>query len=217
MDYENLFSVLKQNKNERQAAKMAAYMQDKFAFLGIPKPQLTKLEKPFLKELKPLPVDWGFINTCWDENYREAQYVALDYLCDNVKKLTGKDLPNLKRLIITKSWWDTVDAIDVMVGSIILKNSELENEILAWSKDENIWLRRIAIDHQLLRKELTNTELLEKIIVNNFGSTEFFINKAIGWSLRDYSKTNPLWVKDFIEKYHDKMSNLSIREGSKYL
>lgn len=66
-------------------------------------------------------------------------------------------------------------------------------------------------------KERTNTELLEKILVNNFGSSEFFINKAIGWSLRDYSKTNQDWVRNFVETHKDKMDKLSIREASKYL
>jgi 3-methyladenine DNA glycosylase AlkD len=89
--------------------------------------------------------------------------------------------------------------------------------MLAWSTDEDFWLRRIAIDHQLCRKDKTNTELLEQILINNFGSSEFFINKAIGWSLRDYSKTNPQWVKTFIEKYKDKMNKLSIKEASKYI
>ena len=86
-----------------------------------------------------------------------------------------------------------------------------------WSTDEDFWVRRIAIDHQLLRKDKTNTVLLEKIIVNNFGSDEFFINKAIGWSLRDYSKTDPEWVRDFIERYRNRMDKLSIREAGKYI
>ena len=76
--------------------------------------------------------------------------------------------------------------------------------MLEWSLDEDFWLRRIAIDHQLGRKEKTNTALLEKILVNNLGSREFFINKAIGWSLRDYSKTDPEWVRDFIRTYEAK-------------
>ena len=78
-------------------------------------------------------------------------------------------------------------------------------------------MRRLAIDHQLLRKEETDTELLEKILINNLGQTEFFIKKAIGWALRDYSKTNPNWVRDFIERHQAEMAALSIREGSKYL
>ena len=78
-------------------------------------------------------------------------------------------------------------------------------------------MRRIAIDHQQCRKEQTNTDLLERILVNNFGSSEFFINKAIGWSLREYSKINPDWVRNFLELYKDKMDKLSVREASKYL
>jgi len=89
--------------------------------------------------------------------------------------------------------------------------------MLKWSVDEDFWVRRVAIDHQLGRKEKTNTDLLEKILTNNFGSKEFFINKAIGWALRDYSKTNPDWVRYFIGKYKNKMDKLSIREGSKYI
>ena len=89
--------------------------------------------------------------------------------------------------------------------------------MLKWSNDDDFWVRRIAIDHQLCRKLDTNVELLEKILVNNFGSSEFFINKAIGWSLRDYSKYNPEWVRGFIERYCDKMNSLSLKEASKYL
>ncbi len=73
------------------------------------------------------------------------------------------------------------------------------------------------INHQLMRKELTDTNLLAEVICNNFGQTEFFINKAIGWSLRNYSKVNPDWVRAFIDQHASQMSSLSIREGSKYL
>lgn len=79
--------------------------------------------------------------------------------------------------------------------------------MLKWSKNEDFWVRRIAIDHQLCRKEKTNTKLLEAILVNNFGSNEFFIKKAIGWSLRDYSKANSELVKEFVEKYKEKWTN----------
>ena len=94
---------------------------------------------------------------------------------------------------------------------------ETKKIVLDWSTDEDIWLRRLAIEHQLLQKEQTDVLLLEQILINNLNQTEFFINKAIGWALRDYSKTNPDWVLEFIEKYKDKLSKLSIKEGSKYL
>ena len=110
-----------------------------------------------------------------------------------------------------------IDCFDSVIGEIGLRDSRVDELMLVWSKEKDFWLRRIAIDHQLNRKEKTNKELLEKIIVNNLGSSEFFINKAIGWSLREYSKTNPTWVKEFIDKYKDKLDKLSIREASKYI
>lgn len=131
--------------------------------------------------------------------------------------LTYEDIPKIKKYIKSKQWWDAIDFLDRVIGEIGLRDSRVDDLMLDWSKDDDFWIRRIAIDHQLCRKEKTNTELLEKIIVNNFGSNEFFINKAIGWALRDYSKTNPLWVKEFLNKYQDKMDNLSIKEASKYI
>ena len=132
-------------------------------------------------------------------------------------KLTIDDIPKFKRLILEKSWWDTIDNLDMTIGALALKDSNVNKILLEWSLDENIWLRRIAIDHQLLRKDKTNTELLSKILKNNLGQTEFFINKAIGWALRDYSKTNPEWVRNFIEENRENMAKLSIKEASKYL
>ena len=217
MWYDNLFTELEKNKNEEQSKKMSAYMKNKFVFLGIQKPKLKEIIKPYIKEGKKHEINWKFIDICWKKNYREAQYVAVEYLDSLIKLLTDKDLPNLKNLIVTKSWWDTTDSIDEIVGNIILRNKKLEKEMLKWSKDENIWLRRVSIDFQLQYKEKTNQKLFEQIIVNNFGTDEFFINKAIGWSLREYSKTNKKWVKDFINKYKAQLHKLSIKEASKYL
>ena len=217
MDVEELVKELKAVANPDDAVAMKAYMKNKFEFLGVKTPARRKLTKTFLKQQTNLVIDWNFINEAWNYPYRELQYTALDYLEIRKKLLTPSDLPRLKKLAQTKSWWDTIDFLDRLVGSIIARFPETKATILSWSCDEDIWLRRLAIDHQLLRKEETDTELLEKILANNLGQTEFFINKAIGWALRDYSKTNPDWVKDFIERYRVEMAALSIREGSKYL
>ncbi len=217
MDVEELVKELKAVANPDDAVAMKAYMKNKFEFLGVKTPARRKLTKAFFKPQTDLVIDWNFINEAWNYPYRELQYTALDYLEIRKKLLTPSDLPNLKKLAQTKSWWDTIDFLDRLVGSIIARFPETKEIILAWSCDEDIWLRRLAIDHQLLRKKETDTELLEKILVNNLGQAEFFINKAIGWALRDYSKTNPDWVRDFIERYRAEMAALSIREGSKYL
>ena len=217
MNVEELLENLKTVANPDDAVAMKTYMKNKFEFLGAKTPARRKLAKAFFKQQTDFVIDWNFINEAWNNPYRELQYTALDYLEIRNKLLTPSDLPRLKKLAQTKSWWDTIDFLDRLVGSIIARFPETKEIIVAWSCDEDIWLRRLAIDHQLLRKEKTDTELLEKILVNNLGRSEFFINKAIGWALRDYSKTNPDWVRAFIERHRAEMAALSIREGSKYL
>lgn len=217
MWHKELFKELEKLKDEEVAIKMSKYMQNKFVFLGIQKPQLNQFIKPYLKESKKYDLDWNFIDICWNKNYREAQYIGVQYLLQNTKYLNKENIDDVKKLIINKSWWDTVDSLDSVIGAIVIKNKELESEMEKWSISDNVWLRRVSIDFEQKYKDKTNEELLEKNIVNNLGSEEFFINKAIGWSLREYSKTNPKWVLNFIEKYKHKMNKLSIKEAIKYI
>ncbi|MDD6038998.1 MAG: DNA alkylation repair protein [bacterium] len=212
-----IISLLNEHADEKQAEKMSAYMQNRFAFAGVPKPMLKELIKPYLTKTAKEPIDWEFVFDLWDHDFREAQYIALEYLNKHHKQLMPEDMDHLKRLITTKSWWETVDTIDAYVGKIVKKDERLKEVILQWAVDENIWLRRVAIDFQQEYKLDTDTELLKKIIVLNLGSEEFFINKAIGWSLRDYSKVNPDWVRDFVDEYRDRMAPLSIKEATKLL
>lgn len=218
MDYRQLIDEFQKNGNEEKAAGMKAYMRDQFEFLGIPTPLRRSLCREFFKaEKKGGLVNWDFVDACWSSPFRELQYVAADYLATMNAFLTPKDIPKIKKLATTKSWWDTIDALDAIVGTIAFTSPKVVEVLRKWSTDDNLWLRRIAIDHQLNRRDQTDTQLLEEVIVNNLGSSEFFINKAIGWSLREYSKTDPEWVRDFIEKYRDRLNSLSIREASKYL
>ena len=217
MKVEDIFQGLKEVANPEDAIHMKAYMKDQFEFLGVKTPVRRKLSKVFFKKNSSLAIDWKFIHQAWDNPYREMQYVVLDYLQLKQKALTPSDLPKIKKLAQTKPWWDTIDFLCRSVGFICLHYPETKKFVLEWSRDEDFWLRRLAIEHQLLQKEETDVQLLEQILINNLNQTEFFINKAIGWALRDYSKTNPDWVLEFIEKYKDKLSKLSIKEGSKYL
>ena len=196
----NLYTTLSKEfeklKNEKEAEKRV--------FKNIPKD-----EKDF--------IDFNFTDKCYENKYREFQYAAVDYLILKKKYLNKSHIGKLKEYALTKSWWDSIDFLDRIIGDIALRDETVNDILLEWSLSDNIWLRRIAIDHQLLRKDKTNTELLEKIIINNLNNKEFFINKAIGWSLRDYSKTNPNWVRNFIQKHKENMANISIKEASKYI
>lgn len=215
--YQSMFEQLEKMQDLEQGAKMSAYMQDRFPFLGIPKPILTKHINPYLKQSRNAEFDWEFVRLCWEKPYREAQYIAVEYILLHEKQLIDTDIHKIRKLIIEKSWWDTVDSLDSVAGAIVLKYPYLKEEMRQWSISENIWLRRASIDFQQKYKEETDVALLEEIICNNFGTNEFFINKAIGWSLRDYSKVSPEWVHNFLERHKDSLSTLSMKEASKYL
>lgn len=216
--YIKLKKKFEKNRNNDNAINMATYMRNLFLFYGLPTPKRRTLYKQFLKEEKSKKIiDWDLLDKCYEDEYREFQYFVIDYLAIMQKILKFEDIPRIKKYIKTKQWWDTIDSLNRIVGNIAFVDERINDLMIEWSINEDFWVRRIAIVHQLCRKDKTNTQLLEKILVNNLESSEFFINKAIGWSLRDYSKTNPEWVRNFIETYKDKMDKLSIREASKYL
>lgn len=217
MNFEKIKKEFENHQNKQYAIKMAAYMRDKFDFYGIMSTERKAIYKDDLKDAKKSKViDWDFLNKCWDDNHREFQYLNMDYLDSMQKYLTCEDLPKLTRFIKEKQWWDTIDHLSKVIGYIC--NHCGKSEIMIdWSTDDDFWIRRVAILHQLGMKDKTDPELLSRILINNFGSDEFFINKAIGWSLREYSKTDPKWVKGFIDKYENKMDKLSLKEGSKYI
>jgi len=218
MWYDGIFESLLALRDEKRAPQMSAYMRNQFPFLGIASaPRKAAYKKIFATAKKEKIVDFDFVDQCFKREEREFQYTGVDYLLAIQDCLVPENLPKLKQYIQTKSWWDTVDGLDGVVGSIVQRYPECKPILLEWSVADDIWLRRVAIDHQLGFKSKTDTVLLEEIIKNNLNQKEFFINKAIGWSLRDFSKTNPDWVRAFISAHKDDLSSLSIREGSKYV
>ena len=216
--YLEIKQLFEENKDKENALAMSKYMRNMFDFYGIPAPKRKEIYKDFIKQEKNSKViDWSFLDRCYEDNHREFQYLVYDYLLAMKKYVSYEEIEKIKKYILTKSWWDTIDFLCKVIGDISLRDIRVKELMLEWSQKNNIWLRRTSIEHQLNLKDKTDTELLEKIIINNFNSNEFFINKAIGWALRDYSKTNPDWVKCFINKYKIQMDSLSITEASKYI
>ena len=214
----DLITDLEENSNELLAESMSKYMQDKFRFLGVRGATRTEIYKKYFPDArKTKTIDWDFVENCWNKEEREFQYVVVYYLKAMQKFLKREDISKLKYLIVTKSWWDTVDLLAKVIGSLVIRIEGYDKIMLEWSKDSNIWLRRVAILYQLSLKDKVDEIILDKVLVNNLSDSEFFINKAIGWALRDYSKYNPEWVREFIKKNKDNMANLSIREASKYI
>lgn len=218
MAYSQLQDVLSACVNPDRKEQMERYMRNQFIFLGVATPQRRSATKGLLRMLcKESSINWEFVDACWSSPEREYQYVAVDYLWQAREMLQPSDLLQLRRLIETKSWWDTVDTFFVVVGSLVERFPHLKSDMLSWSLDNHLWVRRVAICFQLKFKTNTDTDLLRQVILNNAEHNDFFIRKAIGWILREYSKTNPVWVSEFITQYGERLSNLSIREGYKYI
>lgn len=230
----NIIEEFRQHKNEENAEKQAAYLRHQFEFIGLKTPERRLLAKDFLKEKKgDKQIDWELVFEFWNLPEREFQYLALDYLHQMKKWLIFDDMEKIKKLTVSKSWWDTVDALDELVGQLLLTGRKQATEddstayeqvkslVKEWAQAENFWIRRIAIDCQLSFKNQTDLELLsyniEKNLLGSSFADEFFITKAIGWALRDLAKTNSAWVIKFIEEHENKMAKLSIREASKHL
>ena len=216
--YTAIKELFESRQNNENAEAMSKYMKNKFTFYGIPSPERKELYKDFIKSEKASKnIDWSFLDKCYADDHREFQYLVYDYLLAMKKYLDFEDTEKIRIFIVTKSWWDTTDFLCKVIGEIGLKDQKIRELMLKWSADNNIWLKRTAILHQLAYKDKTDTDLLEHIISNCLGSDEFFINKAIGWALREYSKTAPEWVKSFISRRKNDLSALSVKEGSKYI
>ena len=201
------------------AAQMAAYLRNQFPFLGIKSPQRRELLKAFLREYGPPALDdtASVAKELWGQTVREHQYNALDILRRQQKKLGPEFVPTLEWLIITKSWWDTVDGLaSNIAGPIFAGYPETRaTAVRQWRSVENIWLRRTTLLFQLKYKDKTDAPLLFSLIEENLLDKEFFIQKAIGWALREYSKTDETAVREFVA--NTELSPLAEREALKWL
>ena len=214
-----LLDRLEAQANPAEAAPMARYMRDQFPFYGIKTPQRRLLVREFLARqgLPPPDLLESVVLALWQRPQRECQYIAVGLLERGSKRLDTPIVDLLEQLIITKSWWDTVDSLaSGLAGEQFRRFPAAGAAALPrWRTSDNIWLRRSAILFQLGYKKETDAELLLAIIEENKMSGEFFIQKAIGWALREYSKTNPGLVVDFVERA--KLAPLSQREALKWL
>lgn len=215
-----LRKVFEENANTEIAAGQKAYLKDLFEFYGIKTPVRREITMPFMaREHLPSKNDaLEIVKACWEQDEREFQQFGLDFFLKYTKKLEKKDISFLEWLVTHKSWWDTVDMLATKGAGDYFKKfpEDRYKYVKKWCSQDNMWLRRIAILFQLKYKKDTDLKLLTFAIENNLGSKEFFINKAIGWMLRDYSRVDANWVLDFVAS-HPELSNLSVREATRLI
>lgn len=215
-----LEQAFREHTNDTNSAQMTKYMKGKFVFLGIKAPLRMQLAKSFLNETK----HWNkesiqeAVLHLYQLPEREFHYLAIDLLIKRIKRFDYSDRLFGEQLITTYSWWDTVDSIASNFFGHILKEKVQQGDyeyVRYLMRHDDMWLNRVSIIFQLKYKDLHREDFLFETIVYHKDSKEFFIQKAAGWALRQYSKFNPQSVKTFIESHE--LAKLTIREGRKYL
>ena len=198
------------------AKSQKKYMRNQFEFIGLTASKRREIQKTFFQNIQINDLT-EFITSLWNLNKRDYQYLGQELLYSNHKNFKVGDIKLIEYMIINKSWWDTIDFLSPKILGKYFKlyPNEIEKNTQKWILSNNIWLKRSAILFQLKYKETLNIDLLNRIIIPLSNSKEFFINKAIGWILREYGKTNKEWVINFVKK--NKLSNLSKREALKHI
>ncbi|HSQ40776.1 MAG TPA: DNA alkylation repair protein [Fibrobacteraceae bacterium] len=212
----NLLTAFRKASNEEEAKGMRRYMREQFDFFGVKTPIRREISlEIFTKhpcqdatELEQV------VKELWQQPFREMQYAACDLLYDSRSLLAARHLAFLRHLIITRSWWDTVDSLAARsLGDLTLRYSQVRAAMDKWIRDPNLWIRRSALLYQLKFREHTDWDRLRHYCEQTTQEEDFFIRKAIGWALREYAKINPAEVKHFVST--QEFSSLTVREATK--
>lgn len=213
--------TLQQAANAQRADAMSAYMKNRFPFFGIATPERRRHVKPKLACMGRTPDPAWLLElaeTLWSFDERECQYVATDLLVRHAPRIDAAHEGRIAGLIRAKSWWDTVDPLATHVyGDLMFRCPALLPVIHAYAEHEDLWLRRVAILHQLRYGTSTDVQRLDEVLQANLAHADFFVRKAMGWALREYAYTDPVWVRNWLVEHHGAISPLTHREASKHL
>lgn len=203
--------------NPETAQGQMAYMRHQFEYFGLKMPAWTAITKAMLSREAVPEGDrlQDLIRLCFADEHREMQYFGLECAQRSLKKQAPEFIDFLEELVCTKSWWDTVDWIAKLVGMHFKRYPELIQPVTArWMDSGHLWLQRVCLIFQLTYKEKTDAGLLFGYVRRVAHSKEFFLQKGAGWALRQYSRTNPEAVWQFLAE--NNVAPLTRREGSKY-
>lgn len=212
----DLEKKMQQNCNSELAIPMENYMKNNFSYLGIKTDNRRELLKDVCQNHK-LEIQNDFRTICWklfQLKEREFHQCAIDILMKEIKKkYILEDIQLIEKMLTKNSWWDSVDTIaKYILGGYLNKFPDQIMAIIErFSNSNNMWLNRSAIIFQLSYKEKTNFDLLKSECEKQKDSNEFFIQKAIGWALRDYSRFNPNGVSEYVHSTN--LKPLSKREA----
>lgn len=215
----DVIEVFKASANPKIASQQKAYMRGRSEYFGLTSPIRREIQKPILlKQWLPPKAELDVIvKELWAQPQRELQYFAQELTFKYKKEFVKEDMALFEHMAMHKSWWDTIDFIapKLMSHYFNLYPELRKTYVTKWNNTENLWLRRCSLIFQLFYKDQMDTALLTQAIESNLGSKEFFINKAIGWILRNYSRVNPEWVTEFVDVHE--LSRLSEREAMRLI
>lgn len=212
---------LAQLANPAKAAEMAAYMKTAMPFYGVQKPERLPIIKEFKKSFAPGSYAQYEANVLalWQGEFREEKYLAINYAETFKDYIVPQAIPLYECLVREGGWWDFVDPIaSLLVGKVLLENEKRIRPVIeTYLLDEDFWIKRVALLAHLGHKKATNSSCLFRYCSSLAGEKEFFIRKAIGWILREYSKSEPEKVVRYLQANKESLSPLSYREGAKHL
>ncbi len=213
---EQLLKSLRSKASVENAPAMKAYMKHRFDFLGVQAGPRRQVFRAWAREADQFPAAQLAL-ALWSYPFREMQYCAIDLLIHRDKKPVAQRIELYEHLICTHSWWDSVDPIaSKLVGRFFMQRPELQQRFIdKCLKSDSIWLQRTCLIFQLHYKEHTDVNALERCISALRQSDEFFIQKAIGWALRNYARQDPQWVCNLVSRMP--LAPLSRREALKHL
>ena len=219
---QSLRSALAVHANPVRAQAMAAYMKNHFVFFGVPTPARRAAVKPVLVQGGVGGMDGDALmavaQALWLFDERECQYVAVDLLVTHAAHLQAGHEPALAALVRSRAWWDSVDLLATHAfGCLVRRTPALRARMRAYARHDDLWLRRVAILHQLAEGEATDRARLDTILRDNLGHPDFFIKKAMGWALRQFARTDADWVRTWLQAHAQEVSPLTRREALKRL
>ncbi len=205
-----------------KAGPMQAYMRSAMPYLGVQTPQRRAAIRPVAAQWQPGSFgEWeqGVWAVFDGAEHREERYAALDLAL--LRRFAGyrdaRAMPLLRRLAVAGAWWDLVDGASPIARDALTADPGVVAPLLrAWARDDDLWVRRVAVISQLLRKADTDRTLLADVLEPNLARPEFFLRKAVGWALRDFARADPDWVRAYVAA-HPSLSPLSRREALKHL
>lgn len=214
-----LRQLLEPLADPERACGMRRYMKDIAPYLGIPTPVRRAAVRPWLKARSDFDGDELLLlaGALHAQPEREFAYTALDLLVRYQRRIEPTGLLPLRGLALTVPWWDTVDGYATLLGRVGLRWPQWDAVIASWATDPRLWARRLALVFQVSRGDRVDLELLWAVCAANFGQSDFFLRKGIGWALRDAARSHPDEVRAFVAAHRRELSPLSIREATKHL